>query len=75
MLKYKTVEDLMAAAELLGDSPFLAMRLRQTALLFDDIDADKAILCREAAENLEEGRKTLNDAIVLLQNKNPAKAG
>lgn len=72
MLKWKTIEDLMTAAELLEDGAFFAIRLRQMALLFDDVDADKAMLCREAAENLEEGRKALNDAITLLLKKNPA---
>lgn len=77
MLKSKTWSELLATAELLEDSHFLAERLRNMALLFDAVDADKAMLCRESAENLDVGNKALMDAIAILyaREKKPRRSG
>jgi hypothetical protein len=56
-------------AKNLADSRYLAKRLRDLAELFDDSDSEKALLCAEAAINLEESDKLIHDLIVICDQK------
>ena len=75
MLTHKDPVALIDELFRFDDSPYLALRLRKLAKLFDDLDVDKRMLCDEAATNLDLMYEQLHQMAARLITKAPDDAG
>ncbi len=71
MLRNKSIKELLDHFGGYDDSPFLAKRLRNLAKNFQNVDADKEMLCNEAALNLESMYRDMYEMLTFMQKESP----